>query len=447
MKHGFFALLYSILILLALSAEASAQSTYLNLYSQPGDDFGGRPNLKGKAFSYVETDGVWQLNCYDMDHDGHADRVSLRFLPYNTIPVSHWSITVGTERTGVNLAPGYYDRGNQFGVPYLVIGNGLGCARGAGEFTILEAKIDESNPVLPKVVRFAVKFRYLCDGIGPAGLVGVFSYNSTAPDVHDGPLILTESPYLPTTETNLPLSHQLTMLGGVPPYHFEQTASKLPPDFSLSPEGLLQGTPTTTGDYWTDVVVTDAVNIPLSTAHQASFRVSFRVVEPPPPEPLNITTQAVASANTDQPYNFQLETKGGRRPLVWSLVRGQLPEGLSLSSGGVISGMAKTAGVYSFTVQVADSFAQQAQGDYLIKVLTPPRIDDVSYKAKKGKLNISGDRFDPAAKLFVDDREVTPKTQDTTSLFVKKLFLTPGAHSVKLVNPDGGSATVALQVE
>jgi hypothetical protein len=40
----------------------------------------------------------------------------------------------------------------------------------------------------------------------------------------------------------------------------------------------------------------------------------------------------------------------------WTLVSGSsLPPGLKLSSKGVISGKAKTAGTYAFTVQVADT--------------------------------------------------------------------------------------------
>src|SRR6185436_3942897 len=153
--------------LFASSGEAAAQSTYLNLYSQPGDDFGGRPNPTGKAFNYVEGDGTWQMNCYDMDHDGHADRVTLRFLPFAP-GVAFWSIKVGTRGTGVNLAPGYYDMATDSGFPEFNISRGFACVRGVANFIILEAKIDESNPVFPRVVSFAVRFTFLCDGIGPA---------------------------------------------------------------------------------------------------------------------------------------------------------------------------------------------------------------------------------------------------------------------------------------
>ena len=47
---------------------------------------------------------------------------------------------------------------------------------------------------------------------------------------------------------------------------------------------------------------------------------------------------------------------GGNPPYKWSLAPGSssLPPGLRLSTKGVISGKATTAGSYSFTVQVVD---------------------------------------------------------------------------------------------
>ncbi|HKS42411.1 MAG TPA: Ig domain-containing protein [Blastocatellia bacterium] len=447
MKHIGFIFLPLIFVLFILNAEASAQSTYLNLYSQPGDDFGGRPNPNGKAFNYVESDGTWQLFCSDADHDGHADKITMRFFPTNDRSVAYWLITVGTGRTGSNLAPGYYDMAGEFGSPSFYVTRGFACSRSLANFTILESKIDESNPVFPRVISFAVRFTFLCDGIGPAGLTGIFSYNSTAPEIYIGPLILAESPYLPDLPVNVPYSRRLGMLGGVPPYTFQLINSLLPPGMSLNSEGLLEGTPTIVGDYWLDVFVKDVVYFPESNTHRSSFRVFFKVVEPPPPSPLGIATTTVANASKGQSYNFQLAAEGGRSPFDWTLAAGKLPEGLSITSDGIISGIAKTDGVFNFTVQVSDSFAQQARQDFSLKVVEPPSITKVKYKAKKGKLDISGEEFHQTAKLFIDGSEVIPKSQDATSLSVKKLFLTSGAHTIKVLNPDGGNATTALQVK
>ena len=50
-----------------------------------------------------------------------------------------------------------------------------------------------------------------------------------------------------------------------------------------------------------------------------------------------------------------LSASGGRAPYTWSVVSGALPDGLALSGDGSVSGSPTTAGIFSFTIQVADS--------------------------------------------------------------------------------------------
>jgi hypothetical protein len=56
------------------------------------------------------------------------------------------------------------------------------------------------------------------------------------------------------------------------------------------------------------------------------------------------------------PYSVSLSATGGFGTLTWSLASGLLPAGLSLNSGGMISGTTPaTGGTFDFTVQVTDS--------------------------------------------------------------------------------------------
>lgn len=73
--------------------------------------------------------------------------------------------------------------------------------------------------------------------------------------------------------------------------------------------------------------------------------------------PLTIVTSSpLAGGNIGSAYSASLSASGGTPPYVWSLVQGtQLPQGLSLSSTGVISGNPVTAGTASFQVQATDS--------------------------------------------------------------------------------------------
>src|ERR1700730_15714318 len=50
----------------------------------------------------------------------------------------------------------------------------------------------------------------------------------------------------------------------------------------------------------------------------------------------------------------QLTATGGQSVYSWIVLSGTLPPGISLSSGGMVSGAPTAAGTYTFTVQVSD---------------------------------------------------------------------------------------------
>jgi len=64
------------------------------------------------------------------------------------------------------------------------------------------------------------------------------------------------------------------------------------------------------------------------------------------PSPTITTSSPLASGNTATAYTQTLAATGGTPGYTWSLFSGSLPPGLTLSSGGVISGTA-TAGAPS----------------------------------------------------------------------------------------------------
>src|SRR5579859_4237833 len=73
-------------------------------------------------------------------------------------------------------------------------------------------------------------------------------------------------------------------------------------------------------------------------------------------------TLPTATANV--PYSATLQATGGSPPYRFSVVSGNLPQGLSLSSGGVISGSAQAGGSYAFTVNAIDSSSAQVGGPF-----------------------------------------------------------------------------------
>lgn len=87
-------------------------------------------------------------------------------------------------------------------------------------------------------------------------------------------------------------------------------------------------------------------------------------------DPVQITTTFLPNAIKGFSYNQQLSATGGLAPITWSVISGNLPPGLSLTSGGAINGTPTTTGTYSFTVQAADSDnpPQTATGVFTIRV-------------------------------------------------------------------------------
>jgi hypothetical protein len=72
---------------------------------------------------------------------------------------------------------------------------------------------------------------------------------------------------------------------------------------------------------------------------------------------LTLPGGTVYSTSSKVKYSATLAATGGKAPYKWSLASGSgpLPTGLKLSSKGVISGKATTAGTYSFTVTAVDT--------------------------------------------------------------------------------------------
>lgn len=88
---------------------------------------------------------------------------------------------------------------------------------------------------------------------------------------------------------------------------------------------------------------------------------------------LVITTSGLPGGQLLVSYVASLQAAAGAPPYTWSMVSGQLPSGLLLSSStGVISGDPTFAGSFSFTVQVSDSSGISTSAGFSINIATPP---------------------------------------------------------------------------
>ncbi len=76
----------------------------------------------------------------------------------------------------------------------------------------------------------------------------------------------------------------------------------------------------------------------------------------------------IAPGQEGQDYAFQLEARHGQEPLQFSKVAGKLPDGLSLSPEGKISGVPLEEGSFAFDVEVADHLEAHARKQYVLTI-------------------------------------------------------------------------------
>lgn len=166
----------------------------------------------------------------------------------------------------------------------------------------------------------------------------------------------------PNGTLGVPYFHQLQALGGQPPYRWTVVTGSLPPGLMLDGVlGRIQGTPTAEGAFTFTLRVTDF-------GQRTATRQLALVVGPG----LTIVTTSLADAITNQGYSQALQTTGGAAPLMWSIVSGSLPAGMTLdASTGVISGTATVAGSSTFTVRVRDAAEKTAERQFTLTVAQP----------------------------------------------------------------------------
>ena len=172
-------------------------------------------------------------------------------------------------------------------------------------------------------------------------------------------------PALPTvTTTSLPsgnigigYSQQLTYTGGAGgTVSWAITSGSLPAGsgLTLSPNGLLSGTPTTATTYSFSAAVTVGTQ---TSAPQAYTLVVNSLI---------VTSSSTATGEVGLPFSFHLTASGGTGPYTWSLASGSnpLPANLTLNTTtGVISGSPTTTTGSPFlgiVVQAKDSLSATA---------------------------------------------------------------------------------------
>ena len=124
----------------------------------------------------------------------------------------------------------------------------------------------------------------------------------------------------------------------------------LPPGLWLDTlSGAISGVPTAPGAFTASVTATDSWTEGPRTAAPVTVTIAVK------PADLSIAPTTLANATVGTPYTASLTATGGTGSTLWSLKTGQLPDGLTLDAGGLLSGTPTSAAGFTFTVRATDA--------------------------------------------------------------------------------------------
>lgn len=195
----------------------------------------------------------------------------------------------------------------------------------------------------------------------PTAAGGPFNFTITATDSSTGsgpytgarayaltintPPITLSPPTLPAAAVATAFSQTMSASGGTAPYTFTIASGALPAGVGLSGSGVLSGTPTAGGTFNFTIQARDQSSFTGSAAYTWTVSAPTITVAP-----VTLSVPTIGSA-----YSQTITASGGTGGYSYAITGGALPNGLTLSAAGVLSGTATAAGTFNFTVSATDS--------------------------------------------------------------------------------------------
>jgi hypothetical protein len=171
--------------------------------------------------------------------------------------------------------------------------------------------------------------------------------STTCPDID-----LSPDP-LPEGTVGVAYSQQIAASGGTGPYVFSVASGTLPAGLTLTSGGLLSGTPSTAGS---SVVTIRAVDSEDGCLGETIYTIVINAAPAGPEEcpPIVLSPATLPAGMVGAAYSQQITASGGTGPYTFAVTSGTLPAGLTLTSGGLLSGTPTGVGSSVFTIGATD---------------------------------------------------------------------------------------------
>jgi hypothetical protein len=227
------------------------------------------------------------------------------------------------------------------------------------------------------------------------------------------------------------------------PYQYRLLDSSAPPGLTIDKSGLVHGIPTQEGEFgfWLELSDENPPEADWCRPSTAQRFFTIKIVRG-----LNITYRAssLPAGAVNTAYNFQLTTDNPGASLVWSVLTGALPNGLSInSSTGAITGTPTTLGDSTFKIQVKDASGLRSDVQtYTLSIVQPLQIS--TPKTKVGEVGLpfqlgpTANGGKPGYTWSIDSGSTLPAglTLDAKSGAISGTPTAPGKATVKLTVTD-----------
>ena len=227
------------------------------------------------------------------------------------------------------------------------------------DFPFAAVKNQESVPNITKVDVTDTSFTVTTYRMTDMSVMDTFTIDRTPEGTL--PSIITDS--LPGGTVDTAYSQTLTATGA--PITWSVESGDLPDGLTLSEDGVISGTPTESGTFTFTVKATNSTG---PVTKELSIQIAPKAPTGTKP---TVTTANLSDGSVGTAYSQTL-TATGDVPITWSLADGALPDGLTLSENGAISGTPTKNGMCTFTVK-AENDAGFVTKELSIEIApTPP---------------------------------------------------------------------------